>query len=504
MGICCGFGEGGYTIYYGTEEPIESKFQNKKEETQSFGNKKACPPPCNGNGNFFEAEIQVLDVVGRSPQCQCFNCYSGSQCEIKSPIEECVVDASSVELGLCKEVIPVTDVASDSDFRTDYQSYKTIKPPSETSNNPAKQLDYALYMTLIKLHELANNAVTDGYTLVVGLGANQLVQAANHALHKLSDGGQSAVYNQAPYWSKFPRMINYFGGMTEWVDRAVAEATNPADLIEIVVSPSNPMNQLAADQDPILARKDRQVWDLVYYWPSSYADKSKIVPLEEDIMIFSLSKLAGFSGHRFAWAWVKDKVVADEMADFVSVTTQAYPVDQFLYNIKMLQLITESIGTDKDFFVLVQEELMSRCMEIKKVVDGKDGFSMASECGNMYSLVECDGDCAEIFEAIDLEITSGPDMGIGPNSARLAFGYERAWFDTIIEKLKLLVLSFGGFSSNVLALLTNVGLFLLGVGLADKLIDIDLRLLEDLDLPNHNVGQWEDLLSLLEELLGNI
>merc|ERR1712032_337006 len=152
---------------------------------------------------------------------------------------------------------------SDSDFRTDYQSYKTIKPPSVTSDDPAKQLDYALYTTLIKLHELANNAVTDGYTLVVGLGAHQLVQAANLALHKVSAvEGESRVYGQAPYWSKFPRMIDYFQGMMGWADRGEAERTDLEKLIEIVVSPSNPMNLLAADQEPILARKDRQIGTL--------------------------------------------------------------------------------------------------------------------------------------------------------------------------------------------------------------------------------------------------
>lgn len=59
----------------------------------------------------------------------------------------------------------------------------------------------------------------------------------------------------------------------------------------------------------------------MHYWPS-LVDKSKIVPLDEDIMVFSLSKLAGYSSQRMGWAWVKDSEIVRLMNEYISLTTQ--------------------------------------------------------------------------------------------------------------------------------------------------------------------------------------
>merc|ERR1711935_1093382 len=136
---------------------------------------------------------------------------------------------------------------------------------------------------------------------------------------------EASVYSQVPYWSKFPRMADTFAPRTKWADETDAEAAEAkGSLIEIVVSPSNPANLLHGDQADIKAPKERQVWDLVYYWPSSFADADALVPLEEDIMIFSLSKLAGY---------------AADMSNYLSVTTQSYPANEMLFCINILQSI---------------------------------------------------------------------------------------------------------------------------------------------------------------------
>ena len=59
----------------------------------------------------------------------------------------------------------------------------------------------------------------------------------------------------------------------------------------------------------------------VHYWPS-LVDESKIVPLDEDTTVFSLSKLAGYASQRMGWAWVKDSEIVRLMNEYISLTTQ--------------------------------------------------------------------------------------------------------------------------------------------------------------------------------------
>lgn len=359
-------------------------------------------------------------------------------------MDKCVADASGVDLGLTKEVFAAPSLLITSAYRLDYEGWKTI-----VAGNQDKQMDYLMHQTLTDLHAKVGNCETEGYTLVVGLGSHQLIQAATHALskyiYKSGEGETASVYGQAPYWSKFPRMINEFKPRQKWTsDPDEAKASEEkGSLIEMIVSPSNPGNLLHTEQDELTAPKERQIWDTVYYWPSCFEDADKLTKLDEDIMIFSLSKLAGYAAHRFGWAWVKDADVAADMANYVSVSTQAYPANEMLFAVNILQSIVKSLGTATDFMNVVQDELMSRCKQIEKVFeDGGNKFTVATPCGNMYMLVECDEECKDFFEDIKLEVSPGDSMGLTGRDAthkvRLCYGYESSRFDVIIKKLKLL------------------------------------------------------------------
>ena len=395
---------------------------------------------CSGNGvKYATEETTVLAFYDLMPTCECFDCYSGKNCEIESPMEDCVADASGVDLGLTKDVIVAPENIIKSSYRLDYEGWKDIE-----DGDPDKPIEFILHKTLTDLHAAIGNVKTKGYTLIVGMGSHQLLEAANFALSKTVPKEEASVYSQVPYWSKFPRMADTFAPRTKWADETDAEAAEAkGSLIEIVVSPSNPANLLHGDQADIKAPKERQVWDLVYYWPSSFADADALVPLEEDIMIFSLSKLAGYAAHRFGWAWVRDSEVAADMSNYLSVTTQSYPANEMLFSINILQSILGSIGTKDDFFKVVQMELMDRYTLMEEVLAQSNGlFKFGSVGGNMYTTVQCDGPCLPYFEEIGLEVSPGASMGLkgeeAENTVRLCFGYERSRFDVILKKLKML------------------------------------------------------------------
>lgn len=66
------------------------------------------------------------------------------------------------------------------------------------------------------------------------------------------------------------------------------------DVIEFVTSPNNPDGHLkkAVLQGPTV----RAIYDHAYYWPHFTAITS---PADEDVMLFTISKLTGHAGSRF-------------------------------------------------------------------------------------------------------------------------------------------------------------------------------------------------------------
>jgi hypothetical protein len=71
-------------------------------------------------------------------------------------------------------------------------------------------------------------------------------------------------------------------------------SSSSMNFIEFVTSPNNPDGQLkkAVLQGPFA----KQIHDLAYYWPHYTPIPS---PVDEDLMLFTLSKLTGHAGSRF-------------------------------------------------------------------------------------------------------------------------------------------------------------------------------------------------------------
>lgn len=84
-----------------------------------------------------------------------------------------------------------------------------------------------------------------------------------------------------------------FGGEASlWKNNSDANNTN---LIELVTSPNNPDGQLK--KSVLHGPNVKAIYDRVYYWPHFTAIDS--APADEEVMLFSLSKLTGHAGSRF-------------------------------------------------------------------------------------------------------------------------------------------------------------------------------------------------------------
>ena len=87
--------------------------------------------------------------------------------------------------------------------------------------------------------------------------------------------------------------------------------------------------------------------------------------------------------------YIIDPVAAERVKEYLSITTQAYPAAELVYSTTIIQQILNSLGTEDDFFVGIQDQLMGRCKAIRSIFkDGGDKFKIKSPCGNMYILVK--------------------------------------------------------------------------------------------------------------------
>jgi U3 small nucleolar RNA-associated protein 4 len=81
------------------------------------------------------------------------------------------------------------------------------------------------------------------------------------------------------------------GDARKWAKHS--ESLNSTRFVEIVASPNNPTAFL---QEGVLEGQNvRSVYDHAYYWPHFTAI---IGPANEDVMLFTLSKLTGHAGSR--------------------------------------------------------------------------------------------------------------------------------------------------------------------------------------------------------------
>ncbi|TJX35019.1 hypothetical protein E8P77_34595, partial [Soehngenia saccharolytica] len=127
--------------------------------------------------------------------------------------------------------------------------------------------------------------------------------------------------------------------------RAFKERTkslNSTTFIEFVTSPNNPD---ALPKEAVLKGKNvKAVYDHAYYWPHFTAISH---PADEDIMLFTLSKLTGHAGSRLGWAIIKDYDLYQKMYLYVQYNTLGVSHDTQLRATTLLKAILSGYEQSK-------------------------------------------------------------------------------------------------------------------------------------------------------------
>lgn len=199
-----------------------------------------------------------------------------------------------------------------------YPFWKNISPMSLELD---KDMSYGIILSELEtairlLHKKEKNVVNpDGYEVVIGCGATQVIQAAIHALEPRE--GVPRVYAQAPYFMRFPDMAHMAGGHFVKITDAYIDYD-----VEINTLPNNPDGKWQSGQsgDGVTV-----IYDLCYNFPQYMRDG--VVKMNEDIMTFSLSKATGHASTRLGWALIRDPEVATKMRKFIEYQTCGVSVE---------------------------------------------------------------------------------------------------------------------------------------------------------------------------------
>ncbi|OMO73452.1 EGF-like, alliinase, partial [Corchorus capsularis] len=243
---------------------------------------------CSGHGRV-SLERSILDG---KPVCECNACYGGPDCSEFSP--ECVADADSGDPMFLEP------------FWVKHAASSTIVVPGwhrmSYEYNDGSLILKELDTQIRKLHSVIGNAVTEGRFIIFGVGSTQLLHAAVHALSTTTSDSSSPsrVVASAPYYPVYREQTEFFNSEDFKFngDTSLYKINNGGysqeNVIEIVTSPNNPDGQLkkALLQGPSV----NTINDYAYYWPHYTPIPA---PADEDLMLFTLSKLTGHGGSRF-------------------------------------------------------------------------------------------------------------------------------------------------------------------------------------------------------------
>ncbi|KAH7297800.1 hypothetical protein KP509_25G013500 [Ceratopteris richardii] len=250
---------------------------------------------CSGNGDMYTDTLPVTADVAEGV-CECYECFTGPHCSER--VENCSADVTSgtplLFAPFWKQNAEEGAVLIPGWYRIGY----SFMEDSSVSISPALEREIRI------LHNLVGNAVVDNKYIVLGVGSMQLLKAAVACL--ASDSGSTAVVTAVPYYPAYREQSLLFGtAHFTWAGDANVYAQQHfgmnSSTIEFVNSPNNPDGMV---RHAVLNGSDAlTIHDYAYYWPHFTAITEAA---DQDVMLFSLSKISGHAGSRLGWAIVKN------------------------------------------------------------------------------------------------------------------------------------------------------------------------------------------------------
>ncbi|GFP98549.1 tryptophan aminotransferase-related protein 4 [Phtheirospermum japonicum] len=310
---------------------------------------------CSGHGRAY---LDGLVDENGNPVCECNTCYGGPDCSVFSP--DCAADADSGD-PLFLEPFWMQHAARSALVVTGWHrmSYRF---------NDHSFISQQLENHIRRVHSVARNAVTEGKHILFGGGSTQLLGAAVYAL-SMNLSEPASVIAAAPAYPLYETQTNFFRNTHFEFKRDATSLKNASNAIEFVTSPNNPDGSLR--EAVLQGASAKAIYDHAYYWPHFTAIPA---PANEDIMVFTISKLTGHAGSRFGWAFVKDENVYANMKTYIAVAEMGLSRDAQLRALKLMKAILHGNGTG--IFDYAYNKMSSRWEKLSRIISSSKRFGL--------------------------------------------------------------------------------------------------------------------------------
>ncbi|KAL2497021.1 Tryptophan aminotransferase-related protein 4 [Abeliophyllum distichum] len=313
---------------------------------------------CSGHG------ITYLDglFLDEKPVCECNSCYGGPTCSHFLP--DCVADADSGD-PLFLEPFWMQHAESSAVLVAGWHRMSYVFADQS-------YMSQVLQNHILKVHSIARNAITKGKYLVFGGGSTQLLSAAVFAL-SLNSSSLARVVAASPYYPVYKTQTDFFEtAHFEFQGDALLmkrTSNSTGNAIEFVTSPNNPDGLLR--KAVLQGSSVNAIYDHAYYWPHFTAIPA---PADEDVMIFTISKLTGHAGSRFGWALVKDEDVYLNMLKYMQLAELGVSRDTQLRALQLLKVVLE--GDGREIFHFAYEKMRDRWEKISQIVSLSNRYTI--------------------------------------------------------------------------------------------------------------------------------
>ncbi len=304
--------------------------------------------------------------------------------------------------------------------------------PYEISEAKISSMPYSASKTILLALEKEIKAIHRKYKnckiykeseIIVTIGAAQAVQAALYAYKKM---GKTNVYIPAPYWGRL-RAYAEIQGYSVFPDLIMLERDKKS-LINLITSPNNPTGEMQTEINA-------DIRDACYNWPQ-YTDKPAL--LNDEVVIFSLSKLSGHSSSRIGWAVVDNAEIAQYMREYIEINTSGVSIEAQTNAAWVLDNLQSGIFLKNndtfDFFKTARMKLKIRIEVIKVIIKE---FNLPIEVlskDGMFLYVEMR---PQVVHDLKISCFAGSDSGdTNKDRFRLNIGCDSKTFSTFVERLE--------------------------------------------------------------------
>ncbi|KAK9943745.1 hypothetical protein M0R45_009343 [Rubus argutus] len=406
--------------------------------------------PCSGHGRAY---LDGLVLDGKEPVCECNSCYGGPDCS--QFLTDCESNADSGDPYFL-EPFWMQHASESAILVAGWHRMGYVFPDQSYISQELERL-------IRKVHAIAGNAVTQGRYIVIGAGSTHLVNAAVHALSPSStdslnssstSSSPASIVVTIPFYALYETQTKYFRSLDYKFEGDGSLLQNISDgskrVIEFVTSPNNPDGKLnkANFQGP----NSEAIYDRVYYWPHFTPIPA---PADEDVMLFSISKLTGHAGTRLGWAVIKDESVYQRMLQHTVTSNLGVSRDTQLRALKLLNVVAQ--GRGKEIFEFGYNTMRKRWEGLNKAMSVSNRFSLQKNepqyCtfsqkirgpSPAYAWVKCeweeDKDCyAVLQEEANVYGRRGSVFGAEDRYVRLSLIKSQDDFDILLQRMNQLV-----------------------------------------------------------------